>query len=84
MSRGILPKDPKRADHRMMVYILDNFLGGKIQSDPKVFDLIGKVYMKAGGSWQRLFQGSPQDFELLRKCMKAAIKRKLLKKKPSL
>ncbi len=74
MSRGIVDGSPSRADHRLLVYILDTFFKKKnVQHDPKEFDHVSRVFQRAGGSWERLFKGSATDVNLLRRIVKIAI-----------
>ena len=38
MSKGIMPSDPPRADHRLIKYVVETFYGKKgVQSDPREF-----------------------------------------------
>ncbi len=76
------PKSPVRADHRYIKKIMGSILDGKVEYVPDEFDLIGRVFAKAGGSWVRVFQGgSPEDISLLKKIIKQANKTDLLTKK---
>lgn len=73
-SKGIMPSDPPRADHRFIAYQLENFVKKKTQNIPEEFDHVSRVFAKAGGSWERLFRGSVQDVVLLRRIIKVAVK----------
>ena len=84
MSKGIMPKDPSRADHRFIGYVVKTFYKDKkILHVPKEFDHIVRVFARAGGSWERLFKGSIQDVNLLKRIVKIAIKEGLMSKAPS-
>lgn len=75
-------KSPIRADHRFIKQIAKSSLDGKVEYVPSEFDLIGRVFAKAGGSWQRIFQGgSARDVALLKQVIKAAFKNDELTKK---
>jgi len=76
---GILnPRSPVRADHRYLQTLMQSILGGKVELVPEECDMISRVFLKAGGSWQRLFQGSPQDTSLLKRIIRHAHKTKRL------
>ena len=76
------PKSPVRADHRFIRKVMQSMLGGKVEFVPEEFDLIGRVFAKAGGSWIRVFQGgSPTDIALLKQIIKLAEKKDYLTKK---
>jgi len=82
MSKGIMPKDPSRADHRFIRYQLKEFLGSKpIHHNPAEYDRVALAFARAGGSWERLFRGSTQDVVLLRRLLKLAIKKGFISKR---
>lgn len=68
------PQFPVRADHRFIKKVVNSLMGGKVESVPEEFDFIGRIFHKAGGSWQRLFGGSPQDIDLLKRVIRRAQK----------
>ena len=73
------PKSPVRADHRFMKKVMQSILDGKVEYVPDEFNLIGRVFAKAGGSWVRVFQGgSPADIHLLKRIIKLAEKNEFL------
>ena len=85
MSKGIMPDDPTRADHRYIQYQVKNFMNKKpVLEDPDEYKHVSDVFQKAGGSWERLFKGSVRDVVLLRRILKLAIKKGFLSKKPRL
>ena len=75
------PRLPVRADHRFIGQLFSSVLGGKVEEVPDEFDMLGKAFELAGGSWVRIFQGSPKDTVLLKQLIQAAFKRGLLTKK---
>lgn len=75
------PKTPVRADHRMIRRILDGSFKGKVEHVPSEYDLVGRVFSRAGGSWEGLFRGSPRDLTLLKKVIGLAIKKGHMTKK---
>jgi len=85
MAKGIMLKDPARADHRYIQYQLKSFMNKKrVLEDPAEFDHVTRVFARAGGSWERLFRGSVADVVLLRRILKLAIKEGYLSKAPRL
>lgn len=79
MSRD--PKTPVRADHRYIMRLCASTLGGKVEHVPSEFDRLGRVFRRVGGSWVRLFRGSPEDVVLLKRVLRVAFKRGFLTKK---
>lgn len=75
------PKVPVRADHRFIQKYITVVLGGKVENVPEEFSLVSKVFIKAGGSWEKVFMGSPEDVELLKKVLKTAYEKGYLTKK---
>jgi hypothetical protein len=84
VSKGILPSDPIRADHRFILYCLKNFVKPKTLHDPEEFERVARAFARAGGSWERLFKGSAADVVLLRRIIKLAVKCGYISKEPSL
>jgi len=79
------PGWPTKASHRFLKKILGTAFKGKVEEDPKAFDMVSNVFKKAGGSWRGIFRGgSSNDIDLLKKVIRVAIKRGTLKKKSSL
>jgi hypothetical protein len=75
------PLKPTRADYRILKQIL-NSSSYKVVHLPEEYDLILAVFQRAGGSWERIFEGSASDFHLLKKIAKIAYKRKYLTHAP--
>ncbi len=75
------PRSPVRADHRFIKKLTVSTLEGKVEYVPEEFDLISEVFIQAGGSWQRVFLGSPDDIQKLKKVMKAAFEKGRMTKK---
>lgn len=81
----IHPGWPTLASHRFIMKILTTGFKGKVVEEPKPFEIISKVFKKAGGSWSGIFKGgSSKDIDLLKKVIRVAIKRGTLKKKERL
>jgi len=74
------PKIPVRSDHRFIKKVISTILEGKVVEIPSELSRISRVFSKAGGSWERLFQGSPKDIDLLKKVVKLAFKKGYLTK----
>lgn len=75
------PRIPVRGDHRFIRKMISLNLPGKVLEKPSEFSRISRVFSKAGGSWVRIYQGSPQDIELLKRILKMAYKKGYLTKK---
>lgn len=71
---ALTPKWPIRADHRFILELTKLSLDGKVIHRPEEFDRVARVFSKAGGSWERLFRGSPEDVTLLKTVLKVAYK----------
>ena len=85
MAKGITPDDPSRSDHRFIVYLLKTFMKKeKVLHDPEEFGRVAAVFAKAGGSWERLFKGSADDINLLRRVVKIAVRKGFISKAPQL
>ena len=77
---SVTPQWPVRADHRYLLKLVKLSLDGKVIPRPEELDRVSRVFSKAGGSWERLFLGSPQDIDLLKKVLKIAFKHDYLTK----
>jgi len=75
------PRTPIRADHRFIYKYVSSLLGGKIELVPDEFSSISDVFLKAGGSWEKIFHGSMADIVLLKKVIKTAYDEGYLTKK---
>ena len=71
---AITPKWPLRADHRFLLKLVKLSLDGKVLPRPEELDRVSRVFSKAGGSWERVFLGSPADVSLLKLVLKTAFK----------
>ena len=76
------PQTPVRADHRFIKKLMDSVLSGKVSNRPEESDRISDQFMELGGSWFRIFNGSPADVTLLKKVIKVLYKKGLLTKSP--
>lgn len=77
------PITPVRADHRFIMKVINMVLSGKVHPQPSEFDRISSVFLQVGGSWERLFKGSPADTHLLKRIIKLASKKGFLTRKES-
>ena len=77
---AITPKWPIRADHRFLLKLVKLTLDGKVIPRPEELDRVSRVFSKAGGSWDKVFHGSPSDVELLELVLKTAFKHGYLTK----
>lgn len=75
------PTWPVRADHRFLLKLAKITLKEGIEPKPSEFDRISRVFSKAGGSWKRVFHGSSEDINLMKKVLKVALKHGYLTKK---
>lgn len=76
------PLKPSRADYRLIRKILDSSFSGKVLHTERGYDLIVRVFQRAGGSWEKLFLGSSNDISLLKKILKVAFKGGYLPRAP--
>lgn len=81
MSTGLSPVDPVQADHRFIMRMTTLTVKDGVLPIPSEFDRVSRVFSKAGGSWKRIFGGSIEDIELLKKVIKEAVKHGFLTKK---
>jgi len=78
---SLTPRSPVRADHRFIRRLLDGTFKGKIEHRAEEYNLVSRVFKKAGGSWASVFHGSPKDINLLKKIISLAIKKGYMTKK---
>lgn len=76
------PLKPSRADYRLIRKILDSSFPGKVLHTEDSYELLVRVFQKAGGSWEKLFLGSSDDMSLLKTVLKVAFKKGHLPKAP--
>ncbi len=82
MSTTITPSWPVQADHRFILKMVKLTLEGKVIPRPEEFNRVARVFLRAGGSWERLFRGSPDDVGLIKTVLKVAFKHGYLTKTP--
>lgn len=83
MAKPTALNDMMRADHRFLMEMVDTFYKKKgFEATPEAFDKICEVFTRMGGSWEKLFRGSVEDIDKLKKIMKVASKVGVLKKTP--
>lgn len=70
--------EPTRASYRLIFKILNTSHAGRVLHRPEEYARIVKAFMRAGGSWVRVYQGSVQDIGLLKKLIRLAVKLKVL------
>ena len=75
------PDSPLQADHRFLMKLLDVTVGNKVEVRPSELNRISRVFSSMGGSWERVFKGSPHDVALAKRIIKAAAKHGFLTKK---
>lgn len=75
------PLIPVRADYRFLKKILDSSY--KVVHLPEEYDLIIKVFGRAGGNWYGIFDGDIDQIRLLKKVIKVAYKNGYLTKSPT-
>jgi hypothetical protein len=74
-------QSPVKSSHRWIYKIISSSFGDLGEPTPELCDKISEVFKKMDGSWERLQKGSATDIALLKKVIKVAVKKKLLKKK---
>ncbi len=70
MAKAIVQSDPDRADHRFISFVNRFFCGSRLKLTPELYEDILQEFKKEGGSWYRLFRGSPEDVVLIKKLVK--------------
>jgi len=78
---SITPKWPTRADHRFLLKLVNLSYDDQVIPRPEEFDRVSRVFSKMGGSWERVFNGSPEDLHLIKLVLKVAVKKGYLTKK---
>lgn len=68
------PLKPSQADHRLIRNLLESSYAGEVLHTVEAYDLIVRVFQRAGGSWERLFLGSSDDLGLLKRVVKVVFK----------
>ena len=75
------PITPIKASHRFIEKCVKIVLGDKVSTRPNEFDLINSLFLKMGGSWEKIFKGDPDSIVLLKKIIKVLHKNDKLTKK---
>ena len=82
-SKQKSPLTPLAAHHRLLKSLVSSGHGkAGLEPRPEDFDLVSRIFVRAGGSWERVFRGSVDDVALLKKALKVAIKKGAITKKP--
>lgn len=78
--KKINPIEPTRADYRKMLVLLRE---KKDEFDPTPDELgkLSRVFVRCGGSWEKLSKGDPSQVVRLRKVLKVACDRGYISKK---
>jgi hypothetical protein len=58
----------------MREIVTASFSKDEVAPRPEEFDLVSRVFQRAGGSWERVFHGSQRDVVLLKTTLKVAVK----------
>ena len=68
---------PVKASHRFLLTVATSLMGGGKSYDPtpKELDFVSRIFIRAGGSWRRLFRGSVDDVNLVKRIMRIAGKK---------
>lgn len=76
---------PVKASHRFLMTVATSLLGGdkSYSPTPEELDRVSAVFVRAGGSWERLFSGSVDDVDLAKRVMRVAAKKGHLTPKPT-
>lgn len=74
------PHTPVRYDHRYLHRILSITFKGKVLMLPSELSRLSRVFVKAGGSWERIHKGSSDDISLLKKVVNVAYRKGFLTK----
>lgn len=75
---------PVKASHRFLLTVATSLIGGdkSYSPTPEELDRVSAVFVRAGGSWERLFGGSGKDVDLAKRVMRVAAKKGHLTPKP--
>lgn len=68
------PLVPSRADYRFLRRLLSSSYGDKIEHRVSEYEAVCSVFLRAGGSWEKLFLGSTKDISLLKSILRVAYK----------
>ena len=64
---------PLYAHHRLLQELVKSAQDKKLSPKPEELDKVALVFQRAGGSWERFYNGSTDDL-LLKKVVKVAVK----------
>jgi hypothetical protein len=74
------PLFPVRADYRIVKKLLNSSY--KVVHLPDEYDVIVKVFDRAGGSWREIFEGNILHLRLLKRVIRVAYKRGYVTRAP--
>jgi len=72
---------PVRFDHRFIHKNLESLFGGDVEHRLSEYNKVNSVFLRLGGSWERIAHGSPSDIHVLKKVLKFAVKNGHITKK---
>jgi hypothetical protein len=75
------PITPIRASHRFIQKCVKIICGDKVLEIPSEFDMINRIFLRMGGSWEKIYKGDPNSIVLLKKIIKVLYKANKLSKK---
>ena len=76
------PLVPSRSDFRLLKKLVSALYGGKVEQRPDEFDRVCTVFERAGGSWVRLYAGSFEELNLLKRVVRVAYQKGHLTRSP--
>lgn len=79
--KSLTPKSPLQADTRFILKLMRIVAKKKANPTPSEVRTISNVFVKAGGSWEAVFQGSTADIGLLKRVIKIAVKKGFVTKR---
>ena len=68
-------KEPAKFSHKLMTELIGASFDEPLSVSPETLEVVSKVFVQAGGSWEKLTLGSVDDLTLLKKCLKVALSR---------
>jgi len=78
------PTSPVKASHRILRYLAETFhKDDHLDPRPEQLDIVCRVFLRAGGSWVRLYGGSARDVDILKRVFGVAVKTGRISKAPN-
>jgi hypothetical protein len=66
---------PSAAAHQIIMKVLESSFGEEVVHIQKEYDHVVGAFEAGGGSWYRFHRGSVEDIQLLKRLVKAAVKK---------